>query len=218
MIVGSGIPTDHFAVNTASNGASVALKARNRDTGQALSVSNGLYSVSPGLSTLVTPGSPQLAFDFQFSPGASGLAASGVWLKLMVDFDPSAGTSFASFLAPIGGSLDATDGYFTNGECRSGTSPVACTWSSADPYAYSQAWNLGFGFWSSLLGSPTNYDPFAPGLYDISLTAYAGGAVNALTELASVTIQAQVVAVPEPVSVALVGMALAGLAASRRRV
>lgn len=217
MIVGSGIPADHFAVDTNVNGASVALKARNRDTGQALSVTNGLYRVSPGLSAVVTPGSPQLAFDFQFSPGASGLAANLVWLELMVDFDPSAGTNFASFLAPIGGALDASDGYFTNGECRSGTSPIACTWSSSDPYAYSQAWNLGFGFWSGLLGGPTNYDPFAPGLYDISFTAYTGASPTALTRLASVSIQAQVGVVPEPASVALVGLALAGLAASRRK-
>jgi PEP-CTERM motif len=221
MIVGSGIPANGFAVDTASNGASVALKARDRDTGQPLSQSNGVYQVSPGLSTSVSPGAPQLAIDFQFAPGSSGLTQTQVWLKLMVDFDPTAATNFATILAPMSAagpnnSWDEGDGYFVNGTCKNGLATQACTWTGSDPYAYSQSWSLEYPFWGLVLGTATGYNAFAPGLYDISLTAYTVSTqTQGLLELASVRIQAQVI--PEPGSLALVGLALAGAGLWRRR-
>lgn len=211
MIVGSGIPKNNFTVSTDASGVSVALKARNRDTGQALSISGTTYYVSPGLSTVQSPGQPQLSFDFQVSPGASGLAATDLWLQLEVDFDPGVGTNFATIAAPsnLGG-----DGYFTNGNCGNGLAPVACTWSGADPYVVSQSSQLGFAFWSAVLGGPTNYNPNNAGVYDLRLSAYRGQP-SSTSLLASVSIQA--VVLPEPSTVALIGIAALGLGLIRRR-
>src|SRR5690348_14795023 len=51
FINGTGIPSNGFAVDTdPTTGISVALKARGRDTGQALSIVNDVYTVSTGLA------------------------------------------------------------------------------------------------------------------------------------------------------------------------
>lgn len=76
------------------------------------------------------------------------------------------------------------------------------------PTVYAESWNLEMGFLTAGLGY--DFNPFAASSTDfkISLMSAAGG------PLASTDIT---VNVPEPASLALVGVALAGLAAMRRR-
>lgn len=190
FIAGTGIPGDNFTVATGATGEQVALKARNRATGQPLLQSGSTYYVSPGL----TGASPTLTFDYQFTPGS----LPNYGLKLDVDFDPGAGTNFATIdQLVLGGWSTApfNDGFFLN--------PGGGAWSDNAPlYVYSQSWNLGYTFWSTVFGK--SYDPNAPGTYEIVLTAYDPN-TSAVLSTSAIT----AVVVPLPPS-AWAGLALLG--------
>ncbi len=197
FINGSGIPADNFTIAGSATDGTVALKARNRDTGEPLSQSGNVYTVSPGMS-VDSPTNPNLTFDFQFTPGTTPLNNYG--LKLEVDFDPSAGTDFATVDMNVlggAGTWQATDGYKAN--------PGSNAWSNnTTPYVYSQSWNLGFSFWNTVYGK--SYNPNAAGTYDIRLTAY--DPTNSRT-VATTSIQAVVAPVPVPAA-AWTGLSVLG--------
>jgi hypothetical protein len=204
FINGSGIPADQFTVATAGDGSQVALKARDRDTGEPISKIGSTYHVPAGLNGT----NPAWTFDFQFAPGT----AAPYGLKLDVDFDPGPGTSFRTIDLPVLGGWNsvASDGFYVNG------APVV--FSDATPYVYSQSWHLGFTFWSTLPGGPTGYNPNLPGTYTINLTAYLPG-TTAPDIIASTSINAVVdpaPAVPTPAA-ASAGLALLGALGLRRR-
>jgi hypothetical protein len=210
LIAGSGIPINGFVQDnvSATQSVSVAVKPRDRDTGQANVVIGNRYFVDPGQATN-NPARPNLAFDFQFDPGLDD--ATNYQLRLSLDFNPAAGNAdpndFTVIQMPIlggGGPLDGwddTDGYFTSKDRP---------WNDdAVPYVVSNTTNHTF-----LPGSvnfPT-YNSNAPGEYEFRLEALDAAGVNVL---ASATAFAQVV--PEPASLGLAGIAaVAGLAVRRR--
>ncbi|MEX0936910.1 MAG: PEP-CTERM sorting domain-containing protein [Pirellulales bacterium] len=200
MIVGDGIPIDNFTQdhedpNTQS--VSVALKARDRDTGQANLVVGNRYFVDPGYSSSSAT-SPNFSFDFQFDPGTD--ATTDFFLQLSVDFDPAFGVAdFAVIGDVISGGWDDSDGYFTTNTPN--------TWNDESvPYVVSNSLHLDFGFWSSINANAANYDANAPGEYELRLEAFDAAGGNLL---ASTTAYAQVV--PEPSSIALAGMGLASV-------
>lgn len=202
FIPGTGIPGDNFVSDTAGTGEQVFLKARSRDTGQALSQVGNRYYVEAGLAS--NNSSPWWSFDFQFSPGETGQNPEDYTLDLWVDFDPGVGaTDFVMLSAPVGdadadpsNSWDDGDGWHLN--------PGGAAWSTDNvPWVAANSWHLGFGFWGK------SYDPNATGEYELRLTVSdAGGVVASTTAFANV--------VPEPSSFAFL-CALTLMVGRRRR-
>jgi len=205
MIVGTGIPANGFTVATGDDGSLLALKARERTTGQPLWFVDNVYYVKPGMAPNGT--SPWWSFDFQFTPGKfenNEWKPSEIYtLELLVDFDPSSGTDFDIISLPLTNAdpswfTEHGDGFFTN--------PGGGAWSDDDvPYVYSQSWNLGFDFWTKA------YNPFSPGVYDIGLKVY-----NSTNPEGEVWIKVVVVPAPAAAGLALVGLGLVGWV--RRRI
>lgn len=210
MISGNGIPIDNFtqdsyADSTSGNTIYVSLKARDRDTGEANSQTGNVYYIDPGYSSTNTS-KPNLEYDYQFDPGNDG--TTDYYLQMKVDFDPSAGTDFAT----IGGNIDSfwatTDGFFPNGTDGTGHVGTNAWNTSAVPYVISNSGNLGFSFWSTAFGK--SYDPNQSGDYEIQFNVFDP---TDTAFLASSTIHAIVgspltVSVPEPGEIELMGLGL----------
>jgi hypothetical protein len=205
FISGAGIPSDNFTGSVGATNEAVYLKARSRDTGEALSIVGNKYYVSAGLASDNV--NPSWTFDYQFSPGAPP-AASNYTLRLDVDFDPTVGVAdFKTLSFPIFdgdtspfNSWDDTDGYFTN--------PGSGAWNeNSTPYVIANTAHLGFSFWNAVGPSTMTYNPNTPGEYEIRLTALdATGA----TTIATTTVFAEVSAVPEASQILMLSLALVG--------
>lgn len=214
FIPGSGIPADNFTSVTANTGDTVALKGRLRDTGQALSQSGNVYYAPTGLAADNV--NPAWSFDYQFTPENSAadpniFSLTDYWLTLEVDFDPTPGSAnFKTVAGPVSG---LAPNFYSN--------PGSGAWSNdVTPWVVSDSANLGFASWAFAppIG-PTGYDPDVIGEYEIRLTvselAYAGLIPVRGADIASTSILVQTV--PEPATAAMVGVAMMGLFAVRRR-
>ncbi len=186
MIAGSGIPADSFTSNT-SGGVGVYLKARARDTGDALLIGGNTYIVKDGVSS--NPARSWWQVDFQFTPRENDVV-NGVnyVLKFEMDTDPTTGTSFITIDEPIwdgasgtlpedGGGWENSDGYELN--------PGPGSWSNDDiDYVYSQSWSPSFGFWFGTASQPA-------GDYVVRFTAtHPNGHQLAQTEIRLIAIPA----------------------------
>lgn len=194
FLAGTGIPTASFTTNDGLLGSQTAIQVRSRDTGFPLSQVGNQYYVAAGLASNNI--SPWWQFDFQFSPGSLGLDPSSTFLRLRVDFDPSAAIAYTDVILPA----NAWGTAFR-------TNPANGSWSdNITPWAVSESWNLGFAFWQSL-GAPA-FNPHTPGQYAIQFGAYSDEET-----IAETTVFANVVAVPVPPGIvqAGTGMGLAGI-------
>lgn len=199
FIPGNGVFANGFTIDTAATGESVALKARDRVNGQAISVSGNRYVVPQGL---VGGNRAAWNFDFQFSPGTTGGAANSYTYELLADINPAFGAAtFQTINIPssnVGG--PAGDSFFAN--------PGAGAWSSdAVPFVIANSENYNFGF---LAGS--GFTNTGPAEYELVLTA-RDAATSAI--VASTTIYAEVV--PEPATLAALAGGAALLLGRRRR-
>lgn len=198
---GSGNINGNWTIDT-SNDVEVALRIKNRGTGATIDGSSGIYRADPGLCNPICSGGPKAAWNYEFSvntqAGGGNLDLTQVFAILEVDTDASAGTSFTA--------LDLfanwNDNSYWSGTRRVGAGPALAGEYGVQQSANPLFGNSGFGF---LPGA---------GLYDLRLSVYANNSGVQGALLASTSTQ---VAIPEPGSLALAGLALAGLATLRRR-
>lgn len=204
---GSGNVNGNWTIDTANN-IELAIRAKHRDGSQAtIDGSSGVYHANGGTcgGGIGCTGGTKARWNYEFSvntqAGGGGLFLNGLYVEMAVDTDRTAGENFVL--------LDVftnwPDNSYWNGAERTGPFTGG---PQAGEYGVQQSVNPLFGNSGFMPG----FDPFAPGLYSLRLSAYDGSATGTLLAQTQT-----IVAVPEPGSLALLGLAFAAVGFGRRR-
>ena len=217
VIFGGGNANGGWTVDqNAGSGIELGLRAKVRFDENGVpqnifnSLGNGTYVHRVG--QYMNNGRANWSFEWSINSdfNGSGGPLDGLTYLIEIDNDPTAGTNFLSFDPINSGCADHALG--TNATGNGGGTSYSCP---AAGYATDitvlnvaqNSWQLNF-----FTGSPFfhAFDPDTLGEYTFRLTAFSGSTQIAQTEIT-------VEAVPEPGTLAIFGLGLAGLGCVRRR-